>query len=83
LVGLLSHDNADIALDIIELIHELTDEDVGEDAEGEDEGEEDPEQREAALKNLIGALVRPLLSLADIYPTDAPIAGPLCSGAAC
>jgi beta-catenin-like protein 1 len=57
LVGLLSHDNADIALDIIELIHELTDEDVGEDAEGEDEGEEDPEQREAALKNLIGALL--------------------------
>ncbi|KAH9045421.1 DUF1716-domain-containing protein [Lactarius pseudohatsudake] len=55
LVGLLSHENADIALDIIELIHELTDEDVGEDAEDEDE--EDPEQREAALKNLIGALL--------------------------
>ncbi|KAH9077192.1 DUF1716-domain-containing protein [Lactarius deliciosus] len=33
----------------------LTDEDVGEDAEDEDE--EDPEQREAALKNLIGALL--------------------------
>ncbi|KAI9467002.1 DUF1716-domain-containing protein [Lactarius psammicola] len=55
LVGLLSHENADIALDIIELIHELTDEDVGEDAEDEDE--EDPEQREAALKNLIGTLL--------------------------
>ncbi|KAI9448047.1 DUF1716-domain-containing protein [Lactarius indigo] len=55
LVGLLSHENADIALDIIELIHELTDEDVGED--GEDEDEEDPEQREAALKNLIGVLL--------------------------
>jgi beta-catenin-like protein 1 len=60
LVGLLSHENADIALDIIELIHELTDEDVGEDAEEEEE-EEDPEQREAALKNLIGVLVRQLL----------------------
>jgi beta-catenin-like protein 1 len=56
LVGLLSHENADIALDIIELIHELTDEDVGEEAD--DEGEEDPEQREAALKSLISALVR-------------------------
>ena len=60
LVGLLSHENADIALDIIELIHELTDEDVGE--ETDDEDEEDPEQREAALKSLIKALVR-LLSL--------------------
>jgi beta-catenin-like protein 1 len=54
LVGLLSHENADIALDVIELIHELTDEDVGE----EDEDEEDPDEREAALKSLTGALVR-------------------------
>jgi beta-catenin-like protein 1 len=54
LVGLLSHENADIALDVIELIHELTDEDVGE----EDEDEDDPDQREAALKSLISALVR-------------------------
>jgi beta-catenin-like protein 1 len=58
LVGLLSHENADIALDVIELIHELTDEDVGEEDEDEDEGEEDPDQREAALKSLISALVR-------------------------
>jgi len=56
LVGLLSHENADIALDVIELIHELTDEDVGEEDDNEDE--EDPEQREAALKSLIIALVR-------------------------
>jgi beta-catenin-like protein 1 len=56
LVGLLSHENADIALDIIELIHELTDEDVGEEDEDEDEG--DPDRREAALKSLISALVR-------------------------
>jgi beta-catenin-like protein 1 len=59
LVGLLSHENADIALDVIELIHELTDEDVGEETDNEDE--EDPEQREAALKSLINALVRLLL----------------------
>lgn len=58
LVGLLSHENADIALDVIELVHELTDEDVGEEDEDEDEDEEDPEQREAALKSLISALVR-------------------------
>jgi len=41
------------------LIHELTDEDVGEETDNEDE--EDPEQREAALKSLINALVRLLL----------------------
>lgn len=58
LVGLLSHENADIALDVIELIHELTDEDVGEENDNEDDDEEDPEQREAALKSLINALVR-------------------------
>ena len=58
LVGLLSHENADIALDVIELIHELTDEDVGEEDEDEDEDEGDPDQREAALKSLISALVR-------------------------
>ena len=80
LVGLLSHENADIALDIVELIHELTDEDVGEDAE--DEEEEDPEQREVALKNLIGALVRSHLFSVE-YLTDVPKAGLLCSGATC
>ncbi|KAI0053550.1 DUF1716-domain-containing protein [Auriscalpium vulgare] len=54
LVGLLSHENTDIALDIVELIHELTDEDVGN--EGEDE-DDDPEEREAALKSLIDVLL--------------------------
>lgn len=55
IVGLLSHENADIALDIIELVHELTDEDVGNEGDEEDEGEDS----EAALKTLIDALVRP------------------------
>lgn len=54
IVGLLSHENADIALDIIELVHELTDEDVGNEGEGE---EEEGEDSEAALKTLIDALV--------------------------
>lgn len=53
LVGLLSHENADIAIDVIEVIHELTDEDNEADEEGEDE-----EQRDAAVKALITGLVR-------------------------
>jgi beta-catenin-like protein 1 len=66
LVGLLSHENADIALDIIELTHELTDEDVGDEVHNEDE--EDPEQREAALKSLIAALVCILIDVVtDAY----------------
>ena len=28
-VGLLSHENVDIVIDIVEIVHELTDEDVG------------------------------------------------------
>ncbi|KAI0320799.1 DUF1716-domain-containing protein [Amylostereum chailletii] len=56
LVGLLSHENTDIALDIVELIHELTDEDVGGEGENDDE-DEDPEDREAALKTLVVALL--------------------------
>ena len=54
LVGLLSHENTDIVLDIVELIHELTDEDVGDEAEEE---EENPELREVALKALVKSLV--------------------------
>lgn len=53
LVGLLSHENADIAIDVIDLLHELTDEDNEADEEDEDE-----EQRSAAVKTLIEALVR-------------------------
>jgi len=52
LVGLLSHENADIAIDVIDLLHELTDED------NEADEEEDEEQRSAAVKTLIEALVR-------------------------
>lgn len=54
LIGLLSHENADIVIDVVEVIHELTDEDVVGDAEDEDEGELDPEE---ALKLLIETLV--------------------------
>ncbi|TFY82710.1 hypothetical protein EWM64_g1309 [Hericium alpestre] len=57
IVGLLSHENTDIALDIVELIHELTDEDVG--MEGEEEVDQD--ERDAALKSLIDALLENLI----------------------
>jgi beta-catenin-like protein 1 len=59
LVGLLSHENMDIVIDAVEVIHEFTDEDVG----GEDEDEEEDEdgqvtrKSEEALKALIDSLV--------------------------
>ena len=81
LVGLLSHENADIALDVIELIHELTDEDVGE--EDEDEDEEDPDQREAALKSLTSALVRLVFIKRVGECAYMPQVGPLDFGAPC
>ncbi|KAI0832413.1 DUF1716-domain-containing protein [Trametes gibbosa] len=50
LIGLLSHENMDIVIDAVEVIHEFTDEDVGNEAEEEEEGEG---SREDALKQLI------------------------------
>ncbi|KZT12457.1 DUF1716-domain-containing protein [Laetiporus sulphureus 93-53] len=54
LVGLLSHENADIAIDIVGVVHELTDEEVGNENEEEEEGEG---SREEALKMLIEGLM--------------------------
>ncbi|KAF7332093.1 DUF1716 domain-containing protein [Mycena kentingensis (nom. inval.)] len=55
LIGLLSHENADIVIDVVEVIHELTDEDVGNEGMEVDEDEErNPEQ---ALKTLVDGLV--------------------------
>ncbi|KAG1907134.1 armadillo-type protein [Suillus fuscotomentosus] len=53
LIGLLSHDNADIVIDVVDVIHELTDEDVG----NELEDEEEQEEAQVALKTLIEALL--------------------------
>ncbi|KAG8751173.1 hypothetical protein FRC12_012557 [Ceratobasidium sp. 428] len=59
LVGLLSHENMDIVIDVVEVVHEFTDEDVG----GEDEDEEEEEEEgggrknEEELKALIESLV--------------------------
>jgi hypothetical protein len=62
LVGLLAHENADIVIDVVEVVHELTDEDVG----NEDEDEETEETAEEALKILIQGLVRP--PFCHLYP---------------
>lgn len=52
IVGLLTHENVDIVIDVIELLYELTDEDAG--VENEAEGHEEDED---ALKILADALV--------------------------
>ncbi|KJA30234.1 hypothetical protein HYPSUDRAFT_61084 [Hypholoma sublateritium FD-334 SS-4] len=52
IVGLLTHENVDIVIDVIELLYELTDEDAG--VENEAEGHEEDEE---ALKVLAEALV--------------------------
>ncbi|KAG5634475.1 hypothetical protein H0H81_001811 [Sphagnurus paluster] len=54
LVGLLAHENVDIVIDVVEVVHELTDEDVGNE-EDDDETEETAEQ---ALKTLIEGLLQ-------------------------
>lgn len=52
-MGLLTHENADIVIDAVEVIQELTDEDVGNEADDEEEGVEE------ALQALIRIFVRP------------------------
>jgi beta-catenin-like protein 1 len=52
LIGLLSHENADIVIDVVEVIHEFTDE---EEEGGEDDDNE--EAREEAMKLLVNTLV--------------------------
>ncbi|PVG03677.1 DUF1716-domain-containing protein [Serendipita vermifera] len=55
LIGLLSHENMDIVIDVVELIHELTDEDVGGEDEDDDEGGEE-NKRDASMKMLTDTL---------------------------
>ncbi|KAI1795224.1 Catenin-beta-like protein [Ganoderma leucocontextum] len=54
LVGLLSHENMDIVIDVVEVLHEFTDEDAGNDQEDE-EGAEG--SREDALRQLMESLL--------------------------
>jgi len=53
LIGLLSHENMDIVIDVVELIHELTDEDANADEEQGETG-----KAEESLKLLVDNLVR-------------------------
>ena len=55
LIGLMSHENADIMIDVVQLIHELLDEDAA--AGDEDDDEDEGEGREGAVKALVDALV--------------------------
>lgn len=60
LIDLMSHENVDIVIDVVALLHELTDEDVGDEAESDNE--DDPEtgtlsKKNEALKLLIDGLV--------------------------
>ena len=52
LVGLLTHENMDIVIDVVELIYELTDEDAG-----MEYGDENYEVAEEPLKILVEGLV--------------------------
>jgi beta-catenin-like protein 1 len=63
LVGLLAHENIDIVIDVVELIHELTDEDVG----NEYEDEEADENVQGALRTLVGGLVRIVIPLFSFF----------------
>lgn len=54
LIGLLSHENADIVIDVVEVVHELTDEDIGNEADEDEDAQRSPEE---ALKVLIEGLV--------------------------
>lgn len=56
LCSLLSHENTDIAIDVVEVIMELTDEDVG--AEVDDlENDEESGRVRMAMSELVNALV--------------------------
>lgn len=66
LMGLLTHENMDIVIDVVELVYELTDED----ANVEDEGE-DHETAEDALKILVDSLVSSLMIFTYLKATIA------------
>ena len=72
LVGLLSHENMDIVIDVVEVIHELTDEDVGGEADEEEENEIDDEtgqsKKDLCMKLLIDALVSHYFYIYIVFP---------------
>lgn len=63
LASLLSHENTDIAVDVIEIIQELTDEDVGaggDELDGDEVDEED-EQKAMQVRKVIAELIDELV----------------------
>lgn len=62
----MSHENADIMIDVVQLINELIDEEAG--AENEDE-DDVGEAREGAIKSLVDALVGPSIIICFIVLT--------------
>lgn len=69
LANLLSHENTDIAIDVIEIIQELTDEDVG--AEVDDLAEEEAEGSSAGMatntRMAMGVLIDELVGLHSLH----------------
>ena len=81
LVGLLSHENMDIVIDVVEVINEFTDDD--EEAEPDEDEDEDEGSREEALKQLLENLVRRLRhALCYSRLTERVSDCPLCFGIA-
>lgn len=63
--NLLSHENTDIAIDVVEVIQELTDEDVG----GEVDDLNGEEETGSETRMAMGQLIDELVSLPSVYLT--------------
>lgn len=63
LANLLSHENTDIAMDVVEVIQELTDEDVG----GEVDDLQNEEETGSKTRMAMGQLIDELVSLLRQY----------------
>lgn len=64
--NLLSHENTDIAMDVVEVIQELTDEDVGGEVDDLDHEEETGSETRMAMGQLIDELVSLSISTSDL-----------------
>jgi beta-catenin-like protein 1 len=62
LIGLLGHENVDIVIDVVEVVHELTDEDVGNEGDAEATEESNAEALKVLIEGLVRLSVRSLLS---------------------
>lgn len=73
LASLLSHENTDIAVGVVEIIQELTDEDVGQEGDEVDE-EEDPEDaaKAAQTRMALAEFIDELVSSAPRQTGDGP-----------